>query len=180
MSIAGFRRPLPFLLSFSTWHPLCPSWTPFCSPSALFSPLPLPSSSPTYSTGAHTLTHVHPALGSNGTLHGESTAVPEHNTRGRGSTPLLAPVLLHKGGTVWKRIISCDACMHLLKYIKICHYFLLPTLSVLCLTLRSRPTEHPPTALTCVTLLRSAQTYGTPCSGERKLFEMWPGHRGGV
>lgn len=40
--------------SFSAfWHSMCRWWTSFCVPSAPFPPLPLPSSRPTYSTGAH-------------------------------------------------------------------------------------------------------------------------------
>lgn len=43
--------PSPSLSTF--WHSMCRWWTSFCVPSAPFPPLPLPSSRPTYSTGAH-------------------------------------------------------------------------------------------------------------------------------
>lgn len=49
----GSLRTPPSLSLSTFWHSMCRWWTSFCVPSAPFPPLPLPSSRPTYSTGAH-------------------------------------------------------------------------------------------------------------------------------
>lgn len=50
---AACSDPLPHQPSLVFWHSKRRWWTSLCVPSAPFPPLPLPSSRPTYSTGAH-------------------------------------------------------------------------------------------------------------------------------
>lgn len=76
-------KPLPLRPSPLSDTLMCRWWTSFCVPSAPFPPLPLPSSRPTYSTGAHhTCGRAHTRPGAVNALLRRSALYPGLNSRG--------------------------------------------------------------------------------------------------
>ena len=81
-------EPLPLRPSPLSDTLMCRWWTSFCVPSAPFPPLPLPSSRPTYSTGAHhTCGRAHTRPGAVNALLRRSALYPGLNSRGSVTLP---------------------------------------------------------------------------------------------